>query len=38
LPGSPAASVDIDRRRENRWDDLFANGPRVSADFMNDRE
>ncbi|MDX3973109.1 type II toxin-antitoxin system VapB family antitoxin [Shinella sp.] len=21
-----------------RWDDLFANGPRVSDDFMNERE
>lgn len=21
-----------------RWDDLFRNGPRMSADFMNERE
>jgi hypothetical protein len=25
-------------RRENRWDDFFKNGPRVSDDFMTERE
>jgi hypothetical protein len=35
---SPLVGADIDLSRKNRWDDLFYNGPRVSADFMSDRE
>ena len=38
LRRSPLVGAGIDMSRENRWDDLFTNGPRASADFMNDRE
>jgi hypothetical protein len=38
LQRSPLVGADLDLRRENRWDDLFKNGPRASDDFMNERD
>ena len=42
LFGIRFGSKSVGRRRlssrENRWDDFFKNGPRVSDDFMTERE
>jgi hypothetical protein len=38
LRRSTLAVLDLDLTRERRWDDFFKNGPRVSDDFMQERE
>jgi hypothetical protein len=38
LRRSPLIGAGPGLTRENRWDDWFKNGPRVSGNFMRDRE